>query len=578
MSVYEQVKVSEKNLKKTDSPYFKRNIISKASPSTKNVIQGYFPVPGTDYIQSAPPVNAQLTPAPPRYIAVHKYEPATIYFSTSIPGNLRRPVGEFLNRLGMLPSVTSSTVQINGTLYQRFRQVAKRYSPERALQSYGMEDEKHKPIGLNSFPLAGLAQPNRTSDEEVRAKSILDIQSKFMVDLENILRRASAQDQDDFGQLEQNLKTLINVYYGTSGNYTKGAMISLGSDILYTAFALLRYIQMKAGNDGTSFPREIPVVVPGCSAPRGIVDIDLSLLQTREENYTPSATWSASEPVYNINTDEQLLLELIKEEIKIRKSQLEAEIAHIKFKPVIRTGCNTSALDLSEVLQKDKGLVFSTGFDHSRLRFIRDIGWNWHAACKVPLPVGQLTSDKLVLEDAVGKSSDTNEKANAHWFARLYGNDETAGAAQIPLPTDVLLPENQENFQLWTPIPSCCKFNQTDLSFRRAFFEVRGHAPGDAWLLLNDDGRMKAHITPNYQIEYNFKKEKETLSIPVIDFIRTTADAVMDDLMIQELAVQAYLRKTESNPQIRTEDIGNIRTTYLTHPKAFVDVIEEWYD
>lgn len=559
MSAYEHLNAPKKRPLKTDYPYFKKNLVSKKSPSTGNVIQGYFPVPGTDYIQSAPPPahagNAGPGYAVPRYIAVHKYEPATIYFSAEIPGGLPQPIRDFLNQFGML-SFHTPQVQINGRTYQRYHQVMKQFSPEGTLQSY------------------------RTADEEARAKRILDFQRRFIVHLENIFQQASGQA--DFQQLKQSLENLINNYYEYSGHYAKGAVISLGSDVLYTAFALLRYIQMKL-EDNIPFQREVPVRVPEVQpGDRDVVaelepGLDLMRLQTQKPGYEPGTVRRIAEPVYNMDTDGPLLLELIGEEIKIRKNQIEAEIALAKFKPVIRTGCNTSAKDLSMIMQRNTNLVFSANFEHLRLRFHQDIGWNWHAASTVPLPVSRLTSDRLVLEDAVGKSSNTYEKANAHWFAHLYGNDETADTPQIAPPLTVFSQDNPGKFRQWTPIPSYCKFNQADLLFRQRFFEVRGLAPDDAWLLTNSDGCMKIHITNQYQIAYHFRSKKEIPDIPVIDFSRATADAVIDDLLVQELAVQAYCRKNNSQPLTRSEDIRVMRERYLTHYfKDFVGMIEEW--
>ncbi len=552
MSTYEQMKESKKHSKRADFSYLKKNKASKTSPYTGNVIQGYFPVPNTDYIQSAAP-PAQAGNAGPRYIAVHKYEPATIYFSTGIPGGLPRPVREFLDRLGMLSSQVS-TVQINGTIYQRYHQTMRQFSPEGNLQTY------------------------RTEEEELGAKRILDNQKQFMLFLENIFQQASGQA--DFQQLKEMLESLINVYYKPPGRYAKGTVISLGSDILYAAFALLRYIQMKLEDNETP-QAEVPVRVPEVRAgdKYSLPGFLLKRLQTQKPDYEPGAAMMMNEPVFNIDTDGPLLLELIKEEIKIRKNQIDAESALTAFKPVIRTGCNTSASDLSMAIQEDTNLVSAANFEHSRLRFSKDIGWNWHAASNVPFPVSQLTSDRLILEDAVGKSSDTNEKANAHWFAHLYGNDETAGTPQIPLPAAVLPRENSGNFRQWTPIPSNCKFNQAGLPFRRAFFEVRGLAPGDAWLLICRDGHMKVHITNRYLVAYNFKSSAAIPDIPVIDFTRTTADAVIDDLLVQELAVQAYHRKTGGQPHTRSEDIRSMRESYLTHSRYFDDfvgAIEEW--
>lgn len=75
------------------------------------------------------------------------------------------------------------------------------------------------------------------------------------------------------------------------------------------------------------FPWEIPVRVPEVQpGDRDAVaklepGLDLMRLQTQKPGYEPGTVRRMAEPVYNMDTDGSLLLELIGEEIKIRKTR-----------------------------------------------------------------------------------------------------------------------------------------------------------------------------------------------------------------------------------------------------------------
>ena len=135
----------------------------------------------------------------------------------------------------------------------------------------------------------------------------------------------------------------------------------------------------------------------------------------------------------NVSEFDDLVIDVIKDDLILRLSQINNELELEKFKPLVRTECIGSAIDRTllmrdgtlDPLAKCKDVIESERYIPAyfdKNTNFREIAWPCHIASYINQ---DLSDDCLYVEDAVGKACCGREKANAHWFAHIYGKDES---------------------------------------------------------------------------------------------------------------------------------------------------------
>lgn len=148
--------------------------------------------------------------------------------------------------------------------------------------------------------------------------------------------------------------------------------------------------------------------------------------------------------------DNMIALEIVIEDLRYRQQQITKECQTVEYIPQSPTGCDFSSNFRSLLIgSPDSKALFD------KQTFGRAVSWPYHYATPIPLPnlIGE--KDRLFIEDAVGKSSYQNERANAHWVAHIYGCNENG--------------ERQED--KYEVID--CRFNRLSEQLRRQFFESK---------------------------------------------------------------------------------------------------------
>lgn len=151
------------------------------------------------------------------------------------------------------------------------------------------------------------------------------------------------------------------------------------------------------------------------------------------------ALYHSAVNLYNIATnsvnqidrqDELSLLYALEADLSYRRSQIEKELETLSFRPVLPTDCGFSADARYELTNayNAQNPPKKVGFDKKESTGA-PLPWNYHLGTS--LPVSEITTDGLYIEDAVGKSSCGWERANSHWSAHIYGKEEDQNSIAV---------------------------------------------------------------------------------------------------------------------------------------------------
>lgn len=255
-------------------------------------------------------------------------------------------------------------------------------------------------------------------------------------------------------------------------------------------------------------------------------------------------------PIYRV-------LDVIAEDLLLRKSQIENEISLCEFRPWMGNACGDSARDRSYYHGTDGYL----GCIIDKVGGI-STGWTGHYGNKIN--VDKISPDLLFIEDAVGKASSSKESFNAHWFAHIYGNNES------------LTEENGTNQVI---IRLNTKFNSLPLENRKSlssiYYSENAEKIGE-WVVcyrLDTYGsKNKASFYIYYNEEdaylYGFfdKKEGKAVEDGLIDFSFQTICSAMDGMLVRH-----YL---ETDTSI-SSSINNIRGAMSADRNPIENVIKK---
>lgn len=238
-------------------------------------------------------------------------------------------------------------------------------------------------------------------------------------------------------------------------------------------------------------------------------------------------------------------LEIAMEDLQYRLAQVEREMGTVNLMPQLPTACNTSASVRSMLINgvgNDNGSAKADfafeGLDGGENPFNDIVDWSYHFA--TPIPADSLTSDMLMIEDAVGKSSGGKEVMNAHWSAHVYGKEEGGEGQGIPL--DSLQPAGagQGAFRG----VSRCRFNQMSDLFRQSFFGRNGIGQNHSWSMEYKDystgivyGTLKFYLDENWRVAYELEPRPGRNFTPGMKhFLISTADAIAEDFVLTNFA------------------------------------------
>lgn len=476
----------------------------------EEIVQRYIRVhaPGGDFIQSA-----SLPGRADRRVMVKEGETGTVYIKKGMP------TPPDLVKLGIKKDgdVINDPNNAPGIRYKRLRQDR---IPDISGLAPGGRHEK---------------QPLRSQADKGEATARLQHQRLFLNRTIGFLNRIAAAlggpiVQQTFIDLAGELEAHITSGYseaGAAGHDAYHSVIGgLGADILDAVYALYDIAKQNAG-----------VPAPG---------------PVRAAHLTN-------------NGDQLLALGYISSDLNFRLQQVDREIDMAGFLPQLRTGCDVSATDRSKLMH---GGTFREKADFNKVGtgFKDEIGWAYHYGSRID--AAALTPDTLYIEDAVGKTADGDELANAHWFAKIYGAEE--GNPNAPVTGDLAAgPGAAAQGALIVPN---CLFNQLRPVVRQQFFQARGLAIGSFWEVnfINNlasggggyTGKLVVGVNGNYEFTYQFSSlADQVLRADAQDFILTTANSVVEDFIVQELAISGYSRRYPAAANLTNKDIKIQMTT-----------------
>ena len=264
----------------------------------------------------------------------------------------------------------------------------------------------------------------------------------------------------------------------------------------------------------------------------------------------------------NFNESDKQALKIIKDDLALRQSQIENELSVSYLKPLVRTECAGSAVDRFMLMNgKDEYncSVFETvcgcrnyvAADFKKENF-NELGWSAHKASCIDQ---NLSDDSLYIEDAVGKSFAGKERANAHWFAHIYGVNELAVSANrsvgevnnIPYPLGDffsldnrfnLIPENEKAQSIKDKMGKCWEVNYDKILKlnKNENVELNIHL-----LLMLDDHynfigsfdrfkvMVKGDVDDKNEAKYNsFFDTYHNYLVGIMDFMVQTANSAID--------------------------------------------------
>ncbi|MCH5337989.1 MAG: hypothetical protein J1E03_04345 [Acetatifactor sp.] len=210
--------------------------------------------------------------------------------------------------------------------------------------------------------------------------------------------------------------------------------------------------------------------------------------------------------------DNILALEIVIKDLEYRHKQVIEEEKLSKYMPVWPTACDMSKIRRTE-LSSSKG-----GTAAFKIQNFEAVKWTGHHATPIRLPDSVIGSnDRLFIEDAVGKSSNTNELANAHWVAHIYGIRENTTMNQ------------QENGQPGEYIELECRFNKLSKELRARFFaENKKNKDGYYISKYTDAYDKQSEVRIDFEgdvIRYKIEQENAPYATHFnMDLVKTIAD------------------------------------------------------
>ncbi len=482
-------------------------------------LQGYFKVP--PFVLSSRHPNHQ---GQPPQIMIREDEPAAVYFEAHVG---RGAIPAELASLGITPSGD----QVPGP----------QLPVPQAQHPPGPAQQVNQPVMYSKLTQGEIPPPHalktRSHKEFQKVSERLDIQEGFLgkaLEIANTVNAALAQGPGPAAAQQLNsargdVNRLIVESYtinGAIGNLPPepGApWSSCIGRVLERLFGMQKKRRLSVGALG-----------------KDIVEAVLALYlitgnEIENRNLTPE--------------DKQIILQLLQSELSFRQAQISAERQVLIRKPEAPTACDKSAAYRTSLI--DNGVTTLKKAEFDKGVFDSEIPWTYHYATEIP--VGDLTTDKLFIEDAVGKSADPRERAGAHWFARLYGTEENAQAGPAPAGQQQEGQQQEEQVQLIQP---GSKFNHMSDDWRLHFFQGRGLEIGTHWRLnyvsfgLSVEAAVPlvtVRVIAGHRFEYQCTLPPEGADVDAFaakrDFLIKTADEVLDGLVLQESAHTAMRQR-----------------------------------
>lgn len=492
---------------------------------SSNVVQRYCTFSdntGNMWTQAKP-----LDDSSPRQIMVNEKQPATLYIREDalLPGELEK--------LGIAPTEESvPDPNPHGTgIFILLRQ---KIIPSAAdsMEEIPKDEQTltQRLFSCCSPPIRSAAI--RSGDNLRTASTMLDNQNNYLTDILEILSQINAAYETSNTDMLQEpcsfLKDRIDSWEQSS---PASGLKALGNDIIFAVFAL--YELAHPESEAERPPEDVPKII-----------------------------------------------QMLKEELEYRKEQILRELATIELSPQIPTECKGSAWKRAALIDPQKKEYEEGGIQKNNFE---DIHWPFHFATDIP--VNSLTPDSLMIEDAVGKSSSGNEKANAHWTAHIYGQYE------LLEPNDLDAP-NYDILDTPVNIPDC-KFNQMSPTIREAYFTRSGVQHTDTWKIYyfhksreehQRQGIIEIGLTDDYKFKYTIREKNCDFAAP-IDFMIRLAATIVDGLIIEDFALKGFerwklLQEPNHLPQVpntRRDILKQMNDIFTSIPKHTTDIykIEE---
>lgn len=282
-----------------------------------------------------------------------------------------------------------------------------------------------------------------------------------------------------------------------------------------------------------------------------------------------------------MNSLDNSVLCIIKDDLKLRLSQIENEIRSAGLKPFFRTACDASAYDRSFLINGNLN-GYKEKKDHietlipKESRDMFNLGWDGHRGSYI----GQnLSDDCLYIEDAVGKASGGQEHANAHWFAHIYGTEEPSREHVLPANGDTGFP-----YQIGASFPMNNNFNLVETA---DIIPKIGEKIGESWCetfeknIKLDNGKvfnlfLKLDVKLNEQCKFEGSfncKNLDTVTLNndnkcyiagVMDFMVQTANSAIDGMLVGSLSKDGF-------EKYKTDESNDNQDLFTTeNPTAYV--------
>lgn len=498
------------------------------------VVQRYVKAGG--YTMAAQPADAPGQ----RLLMVKDNEPGALYIHTSVDAAV---IPAELARLGIAPSA----VQVDSPLANqnpegRFT----RYEQQRIPQIFDkvpelqeVPDERlswWQKLCCCANPMETVyrdnfrnPQPDRSEAMRQKAEERLGRQQQFA---DNALHtggqllhgiQANNLAAHDAAAIKERLEDLLGAF-SRGGPEAVISVRAMGSDMLHSVHALYE-VARQVLND-----------LQGGAAD-GAPPAEAGEVPVAEAGDGPEVE-AGEVPVAGNRGDWLQILDMVLEDIEYRRAQVQAEFLKRNLDPHMPSGCSASALRRSKLSYGVDNHMEMAQFEKIATKFDHVIGWNYHYASKIPAQ--GLTSDTLIIEDAVGKSSDEREMLNAHWGAHIYGSEELLqDAGQNPL--TLLQGVDAAAVQPMDDRESQCRFNNMQPGFRHQFFDSHHIRPNDQWTMNYIDvehhlpmGKLEFYINDNEKIAYRLIPFPGQAFTPAMQhFLIVTADAIAEDFAIK---------------------------------------------
>jgi hypothetical protein len=274
-----------------------------------------------------------------------------------------------------------------------------------------------------------------------------------------------------------------------------------------------------------------------------------------------------------ISNDDRKVLDIIKNDLSLRLSQIENEMDMASYNPIICTECSGSARQRNQILNKDYG---SCSYVQANFEAAEYLSWEHHAATYIQQ---NLSDDSLYIEDAVGKSLTGKEKANAHWFAHIYGVEESSNLNPL---TDDFIPPYSLN----------TKFEMNNLFNKIENSKLKNKFKGE-WSVkfakkqLNLELKVKYDETQNkffgffeqlgFATLYDNREKNEKYLIGVMDFMVQTANCAIDGMLVENEAKEGFeqYKKNDSKSPYLGETSGPVVGNYSPSMFIYQDLLEK---